>query len=368
MQEVILIDFLLVGSAETDHLCVESLSYLSFDTLESATTDEKDILGIHMQELLLRMLTSTLRRNIHIMQFLYLLERLRMPGLNELMLGITYLGDEMAFLVIALVTFWCIDKRQGYFLISVGFAGTVLSQFMKLACRIPRPWVRDPNFTILEQARAAATGYSFPSGHSQASVGTFGSIARTAKTRWWRAVCIAIAILVPFSRMYIGVHTPADVLVGSGISLVLIFLLYPVVYRKEGRGFKWLLAGMLVMAMAYVVYVERYPFPTDVDVLNLHHGQENAYTLLGSITAICIVYLLDSKWIRFDTHAVWWAQILKAVLGIGLALLVKEGLKAPLEGALPALTARAVRYFLTVLTVGGLWPVTFQYFAKFGRK
>ena len=302
------------------------------------------------------------------MQFLYFLENLRMPGLNELMLAITNLGDEMAFLVIALVVFWCVDKRAGYFLISVGFTGTVISQFMKLACRIPRPWVLDPEFTIVEEAREAATGYSFPSGHSQASVGTFGSIARTAKKRWARIAGIVICVLVPFSRMYLGVHTPADVLVGSALSLVLIFALYPLVYRNEGRGFKWVLAVMLVLAMAYVMYVECFPFPADVDAVNLHHGQENAYTLLGSIVAICVVYLLDSKWVRFDTKAVWWAQILKAVLGIGLALLVKEGLKAPLNAMMPALTARAVRYFLTVLVVGGLWPLTFQYFAKLGRK
>lgn len=302
------------------------------------------------------------------MQFLYFLESLRMPGLNELMLAITNLGDEMAFLVIALVIFWCVDKRAGYFLISVGFSGTVISQFMKIACRVPRPWVLDPEFTILEEAREAASGYSFPSGHSQASVGTFGSIARTAKKTWVRIVGIVICVLVPFSRMYLGVHTPADVLVGAALSLVLIFALYPLVYRKEGRGFKWLLLGMLVMAAAYMVYVMCYPFPVDVDAANLFHSQENASMLLGSVFAICMVYLLDSKWTHFSTEAVWWAQILKAVLGIGLALLVKEGLEAPLEAVLPVLAARGVRYFLIVLVVGGLWPMTFRYFAKLGRK
>ena len=54
------------------------------------------------------------------MELLYMLESLRTPWLDRLMLAITYLGDEMAFLVIALVVFWCVDKRQGYFLISVG--------------------------------------------------------------------------------------------------------------------------------------------------------------------------------------------------------------------------------------------------------
>ena len=111
------------------------------------------------------------------MQFLYLLEKIRVPGLNELMLTITHLGEETAFLVLALVVFWCVDKYRGYFVLGVGLMGTVLSQFMKLLFRIPRPWVLDENFTILEEARAEAGGYSFPSGHTQSAVGTFGAIA-----------------------------------------------------------------------------------------------------------------------------------------------------------------------------------------------
>ena len=83
------------------------------------------------------------------MGFLYLLEKIRMPGLNEFFLAITSLGEETAFLVIGLIIFWCVGKRQGYYVMTVGLAGTVISQLMKILCRIPRPWVKDPNFTIL---------------------------------------------------------------------------------------------------------------------------------------------------------------------------------------------------------------------------
>ena len=110
-----------------------------------------------------------------------MLEKIRMPGLNEFMLLITKLGEETAFLVMALIVFWCVDKRKGYFVMTVGFIGTIANQFLKLACRVPRPWVLDENFTILEQAREAAAGYSFPSGQSQSAVGTFGAIAATTQ-------------------------------------------------------------------------------------------------------------------------------------------------------------------------------------------
>lgn len=69
----------------------------------------------------------------------------------------------------------------------------------------------DPDFQIVEAARADATGYSFPSGHTQNIVGTTASIFASRKETWVRIVCIVLMVLVPFSRMYLGVHTPLDV-------------------------------------------------------------------------------------------------------------------------------------------------------------
>ena len=168
------------------------------------------------------------------MEFLYWLESLRTPWLTKLMLAVTELGGETAFLALALIVFWCVDKRNGYYLMSVGFISTIMNQFLKLFCRIPRPWVQDPEFHAVEEAIPEATGYSFPSGHSQSSVGVFGCLAVTAKKTWMRVLCIALMVLVPFSRMYLGVHTPADVLVGAAISLALVFAVRPLVYREGG--------------------------------------------------------------------------------------------------------------------------------------
>ena len=96
------------------------------------------------------------------MEFLYFLEKIRSSLLNEIMLLITQLGEETAFLVVALVIFWCVDKRKGYFILAVGFIGTILNQFLKLWYRVPRPCVIYECFTIVEKAKTAASGYSFP--------------------------------------------------------------------------------------------------------------------------------------------------------------------------------------------------------------
>lgn len=303
------------------------------------------------------------------MELLYWLESIRMPGLNEFMLAITYFGDEIAFLVAALVLFWCVDKRRGYYVLAVGFFGTLANQFLKITCRIPRPWVRDPEFTILEQAREAATGYSFPSGHSSNAVGTFGGIAATAKHGWAKVLAIAIAILVPISRMYIGVHTPADVLVGGGMALALVFLMKPIVYGNKGRNIPAMLGVGVVMVLAYLAYVEFFPFPADVDAHNLESAVKNGYTLLGSLLGMLVVYYVDEKHLHFPVKAVWWAQVIKVVIGLALALAVKEGLKIPLDAIFGGHhIARGIRYFALVLVAGIVWPLSFPWFSRLGKK
>lgn len=302
------------------------------------------------------------------MDFLYWLEDIRVPVVNELMLAITYLGDEITFLVVALILMWCVDKKTGYYVLSVGFLGTIANQFMKLWFRIPRPWVLDENFSILKQAREGASGYSFPSGHTQSSVGTFGSIAYITKNKFLRYACILAVVLVPFSRMYLGVHTPVDVCVAVAMAAVLIFGLKPIILGKNNWVFSIFLGIMVAVAVGFLCFVELYPFPADIDPHNMESGLKNAYTLLGSLLGLVVVYVVDNKWLHFPTQAVWWAQIIKVAIGFGLVLIVKSGFKSPLDAAFGTLVGRAVRYFLIVIVAGCVWPLTFKLFAKLGSK
>lgn len=298
------------------------------------------------------------------MEFLYILEKIRDPFFNNIFLALTTLGEETAFLVIGLIIFWCVSKRLGYYLMSVGFLGTITSQAMKIACKVPRPWVKDPSFTILEEAREAASGYSFPSGHTQTAVGTFGAIGRTSKNTAVRWICIVLAALVGFSRMYIGVHTPADVLVGAGISLVFIFTLHPLMFGKKEGTFPVLVA-LSVISLIYLIVMECVSFPADIDAHNLESAMKNAYTLLGATVGLAVVYPLEKRYVNFKESAPWWAQIIKVALGLGIVLGVKEGLRGPLEWVFGGhLAARAVRYFLIVMVAGLLWPMTFRFISK----
>ncbi len=302
------------------------------------------------------------------MDFLLWLSNIRTPFWDKFMLAITYFGSEIAFLVVALVVFWCADKRKGYYLLSVGFVGTILNQFMKLWFRVPRPWFLKPGFTPVEGAAADAGGYSFPSGHTQNSVGTFGAIAYTVKDKLIRYGAVTLAVLVPFSRMYLGVHTPVDVLVGAAMAIVLVLVLKPLVLNKDGKYFPYVIGGMLLLSAAYLLFTLLYPFPADVQAENLYEGRKNAYTLLGCILGLIPAYYVDKKWIHFSTEAQWWVQILKVALGLSLVLAIKAGLSSPLASALGEFPGRCVRYFLMVVFAGVVWPMTFSYWNALGKR
>lgn len=305
------------------------------------------------------------------MDILYALEKIRTPFWNGVMSAVTQLGGEVIFIVAAVVVFWCVSKWEGYYLMTIAFCGTVLNQFLKLICRVPRPWVRDPNFTIVESARAEATGYSFPSGHTQNAIGLFGGMARWGGRRWVRLGLTVLALVIAFSRMYLGVHTPADVGVSLVLAAALVLGLYPLMRRaqEKPRYMGYVLAAMLVVSGAFVVFVEAYGFSADTDAENLASGIGNAWKMLGAVAGMTLAWLLDRRYIHFETQAVWWVQVIKVAVGMALLLAIKSGLKAPLLALLGHEgLAGGVRYFLLVLVAGAVWPLAFRPMSKWGKR
>lgn len=310
------------------------------------------------------------------MAFLKALESIRFPLLDRVMQAFTFLGEETVFMVLALILFWCFDKWKGYYLLSASFLGTILSQSLKLICRVPRPWVKDPGFTVVESAKAGATGYSFPSGHTQGATCSFGGIARMTKRTWLRWAMAGLIVLIGFSRMYLGAHYPSDVGVGLLVGLAMVLILYPILQRAKDnvRVMYGFLGVMLLLSLGYLLFVRFVKFPADayeIDVntktSNYVNALKNAWSLLGSLLGMIAAFTLDQK-TKFSEQAPLPGQICKVVLGLAILFGIRVGLKSLFGMISDALFWDALRYFAMVFFVGGVWPLSFPFWAKLGAK
>jgi undecaprenyl-diphosphatase len=303
--------------------------------------------------------------------------KIRNPVFDILFQIITYCGDEIVFMAVAMMLFWCVSKKEGYYILTVGFIGTIINQFLKITFRILRPWDLAPDIGVVGNAKEAATGYSFPSGHTQNSVGTFGSIAYIFKKKWVKIVSIVLCVLVPFSRLYLGVHTLLDVGVSVVIALALVFGLRPIFNKvyDSTKSFLIFISIMIAMAVAFVLYLELFNFPAEVYVAlkdgltPKEHSLKNAYTLLGALIGMAVALPIERKYINFETKDKIYIQIIKVALGLGIVLGVKELLEVvlkPIFGSWQGI--HAFRYFGVVMVAVCVYPLLFPLFRKIDEK
>lgn len=304
------------------------------------------------------------------MGFLELLAKIRTPLFDKIFLLITELGGQMAFIAIAVIIFWCFSKKDGYLLLSIGFIGIVVNQFLKLCFRILRPWDLDPNFKAVPEAIPDASGFSFPSGHTQNAVGIYGALATLAKSNLSRLIFLSLCIIVPFSRMYLGVHTPTDVGFSFFFAIFVIIVTKPIfnwAYKKTRNMFIFL-GVMGVMAIAFLLYVEVIFDPSTLPTEQMHNyisAIKNAYLILGALIGVLVAYPIEKYLVKFKESGKWYTQIIKSLIGILLVLGLLEGLKLPLNAIFPEDTiARAIRYFLVVVFVIAIYPLSFKLFNK----
>ncbi len=297
------------------------------------------------------------------MEFLKWLEELRTPFFDTFFTMVTKFGEETVMILIALLFLWCINKKKAMYLLVVGIYGLAINQFTKITARVQRPWIKDPSFTIVESAREAATGYSFPSGHTQISVGLYGCLAKIADKLWVKIIAVAFAMLVPFSRLYLGVHFFGDVAFSVVSAIVLVFVLFPIIEKNYDniKVMNILFAVLFLLVLGYLLYVSLFDFPQSIDVVNLESAIKAGYTMLGSTLGIWLGYIMDKKIVNYDTQAVWWAQIIKFVGGVFVYLVLSKTLKTVLP---MHPSADGVRYFISIFVLMGLWPMTFAFFPK----
>ena len=286
--------------------------------------------------------------------FLKALSDIRNPFLDTLIQLITRLGEEVIILGVICFFYWCLNKNTAYKIGLIFFSSGMLVQGLKISFRIERPFVIDPTFRPVGSAIEAATGYSFPSGHTQSATSLYGYFALAVKNKWFKALFIAAFLLVGFSRLYLGVHTYFDVGVSLLLTLAVVFLVHRF-FDKLTSG-KYDLALSIGLAAASVLLCI-YAFIL-AKVGYADAGQINdCFKSGGAGVAFVLGFYLERRYIRFDVKTKKpYMQVIKFILGVAGALILKSGLKliAPSN-----LILDFTRYFLTVIWVLVIYPYLF---------
>lgn len=166
------------------------------------------------------------------------------------------------------IVFWCVSKRWGYRFLATIWSGEMLNGLIKLTVCAYRPWIRSELIEPAGDSKVAATGYSFPSGHTMCATTLYGTAfvwQKEEQRRWLAVVCAVLIGLTGFSRNFLGVHTPQDVLVGFTESVLLIIIVGAVSKRVSGNE-KLLDLLTLLGAVAVVcalIYILVKPYPMD---------------------------------------------------------------------------------------------------------
>lgn len=295
------------------------------------------------------------------MEFLWFLTQFRTPFTEKAAQFITYFGQDVFIIAFICVCFWSIDKKTAY---RAGFsfclAGCMV-QGLKIVFRIPRPWILDKNFSPVESAVPAATGYSFPSGHTQSATSVYGSFAKTSKKLSLKIIFIVMFCLVGLSRMLLGVHTPKDVLTAMGIAIVCLFVSEWFFVRKNQTKVFILPIILIVFALGIYIYSN---ISYRLGIIEYRYAVDCA-KCAGAALGFTLGYYLDEHVIDCPIIKGRTINIIKCISGIVLVILLKVGLKAILPRTL---VCSSIRNMILILFIIVIYPMLFQFIYSKVRK
>ncbi len=296
------------------------------------------------------------------------------------MVFFTFLGTETFYLLVMPALYWCLEARIGIRVGLMLLLSSSINAVLKLTFHDPRPFWVDPSLTVFQFEGS----FGLPSGHAQNAVAVWGALAAGLRKSWaWIAAGI-LAFMIGFSRLYLAVHFPTDVLVGWLVGLVILgaFLLLDARVTRWLTGVPLIAQGLLFFVVAFSLVLMGWivieilasggwvippiwqanasaAFPTSepLSPLQLEGVITPAATFLG--------FGIGAAWLKtrggFSAGGPLHQRALRFFLGIIGVLLLWAGLGAvfPEGETLIAWVLRGVRYGLVGIWITGVAPALF---------
>ena len=269
----------------------------------------------------------------------------------------TFFGELNTALVIMAIVYWCVDKALGLYLM-MGLSGNrLLNGVLKVTACAYRPWIRDARIVPYGDSITTATGYSFPSGHTMNAATIFGGgVMRKDFSKALRVTLGVIVALVAFSRLFLGVHTPQDVLVGAVAGMLVMWLVLKLMNWVEAHPQKdWLVVCVgLVLAAAVALYAGFKSYPTDYDaegklIVDGAKMANDTFKGVGGVAAFLIGWVLERRFVGFSTDVPLARKLARCVGGLlgfyAVSLILMPWVKEWIPGPAGAMLSCFVQMF-----------------------
>lgn len=290
--------------------------------------------------------------------------------LADFLSKMTYLGELNTVLIIMAIIYWCVSKDFGTFFL-MGWSGNrLVNGVLKVTVCSYRPWIRDARIVPYGNSITTATGYSFPSGHTMNAATVYGGSAVNRNLpKALRVVLGILVALIAFSRIYLGVHTPQDILVGALCGTLVMFLTIKLMQWVSVHPEKDILVVCIGVGIAVIVafYAAFKPYPMDYDAEGklLVDGAKMAndtFKGIGWCIAFLTGWILERRFVRFSTDIPMVKRITRLTTGVLSYYAVSLILVPLIKGWIPGPAGTITSCFLQMFYISFIFPWCINHF------
>ena len=258
------------------------------------------------------------------------------PFLDKLFELITICGEQLVLISIMCIIYWAIDKKFGEYLAYSVLTSVLLNNSIKDIFKMKRPIGEEGIRTLRAET---ATGYSFPSGHTQGAASFYGAIAIYLKKRIYYIISTIIILLIGFSRLYLGVHYPKDVMVGAILGVAVSLMSYYLFNKVNNK--------ILLYIITFILFIPALTFANSADFI------KGLGTYLGFILGI----IIEKKYVDFSVEGKVKNKILRVLIGVLILVILKLTLKFILPDTL---MFKFISYGIISFVGIGVYPAIFK--------